>query len=49
MSSATKSDAWGRKDAYDSSARRLADLFRENFQKFEAGASEAIRAAGPPG
>ncbi len=40
-------DAWADGEAYDSSARRLADLFQQNFQKFEAGATEAIRAAGP--
>ena len=38
---------WGDVEAYDSSARRLADLFQQNFLKFEAGASEEIRAAGP--
>ena len=41
------SDVWGDAEAYESSARRLADLFQQNFLKFEAGASEAIRAAGP--
>ena len=41
------SDAWGDSEAYESSARRLADLFQQNFLKFEAGASEAIRKAGP--
>lgn len=41
------SDVWGDSEAYESSARRLADLFQQNFLKFEAGASEAIRAAGP--
>ncbi len=40
-------DAWPDGEAYDSSARRLADLFRQNFHKFEAGASDEIRAAGP--
>src|SRR5690606_29972526 len=40
-------DAWPDPDAYDQMANRLADLFRENFKKFEAGSSEAIREAGP--
>ena len=40
-------DAWADTEAYESSARRLADLFQQNFLKFEAGASEAIRNAGP--
>jgi phosphoenolpyruvate carboxykinase (ATP) len=40
-------DLWSDPEAYDSSAQRLADLFRQNFQKFEAGASDEIRAAGP--
>src|SRR5690606_15183613 len=40
-------DAWPDPEAYDQMANRLADLFRENFKKFETGASEAIRGAGP--
>jgi phosphoenolpyruvate carboxykinase (ATP) len=40
-------DSWADGDAYDRSARRLADLFHKNFQNYEAGASEAIRGAGP--
>lgn len=40
-------DAWPAGDLYDSNAQRLADLFRENFRKFESGASDAIRNAGP--
>jgi phosphoenolpyruvate carboxykinase (ATP) len=41
------SDVWNDPESYQSSARRLADLFQQNFLKFEAGASEAICAAGP--
>ncbi len=40
-------DAWADADAYDLMSKRLADLFRQNFKKFEAGASPEIAAAGP--
>ena len=40
-------DAWSDSDAYDMSSQRLVDLFRQNFKQFEAGASDAICAAGP--
>lgn len=40
-------DAWPDSESYDSNSQRLADLFRENFQKFSAGASESISNAGP--
>jgi len=40
-------DAWANPESYDQMANRLADLFRENFRKFETGSSDAIRAAGP--
>lgn len=39
--------AWKDGDAYDVTARKLAGLFRENFRKYEDGASEAVKAAGP--
>ena len=34
-------------DAYDEQAGELADLFRENFQRFESQVSEEVRNAGP--
>ena len=40
-------DTWSDRESYDSSARRLADLFHQNFKQYEGGCSEAIRAAGP--
>ena len=39
---------WPDGDAYDAQAKKLAGMFRDNFSKF-AGASEAIRDAGPKG
>ncbi len=38
---------WRNPQAYDETARKLAGLFRNNFSKYEAGVSEAVRSAGP--
>ena len=38
---------WADQAAFDAAARKLAGLFRENFRKYEAGASAEVRAAGP--
>ena len=44
----TPRKTWKDQAAYDAQARKLAGMFRDNFSKF-AGASEAIRDAGPKG
>ena len=40
---------WADAEAYDAQARKLADMFRESFKRYEDGVSEEIRAAGPKG
>jgi phosphoenolpyruvate carboxykinase (ATP) len=38
---------WENGEDYDGQATKLADLFRENFQKFESQVSAEVRNAGP--
>ena len=38
---------WSDKAAYDATQKKLAKFFVDNFKKYEAGASETIRGAGP--
>lgn len=40
-------DTWEDAKSYDRKARRLAEMFRENFEQFEDEASEELIAAGP--
>jgi phosphoenolpyruvate carboxykinase (ATP) len=40
-------DTWADKDAYDRQARKLAEMFVENFKTFEDRVSPEVRAAGP--
>ncbi len=38
---------WGDTDAYDAQARKLADMFAENFTQFAEDVSAAVRKGGP--
>ncbi len=40
-------NTWADGAAFDAQARKVATLFRDNFKKYEAQASDEIRAAGP--
>jgi len=40
-------DTWADKAAYDAQARKLAELFRKNFEKYAATVPESVRNAGP--
>jgi phosphoenolpyruvate carboxykinase (ATP) len=40
-------DTWQDPAAYDAKAAQLADMFADNFEKYESGVSEEVKAAGP--
>jgi len=40
-------ESWADKDAYDAKAAQLAQMFRDNFEQFADGVSDAVKAAGP--
>src|SRR5215212_3047468 len=40
-------DTWDDAEAYDEQAKKLASLFKENFEKFEGQVEEEVRRAGP--
>ena len=40
-------ECWADKAAYDATAKKLAGLFRKNFETYEAGASAEVKAAAP--
>ena len=40
-------NTWDKKSKYDDTAKKLAQLFTENFKQYESGVSEAVKSAGP--
>ena len=40
-------DTWTDQAAYDAQARKLAGMFRENFEKYASEVAPSVRAAGP--
>jgi phosphoenolpyruvate carboxykinase (ATP) len=42
-------DTWPDRNAYDGQAKKLAEMFRKNFEKFGGLVSDAVKAAGPRG
>ena len=44
----TPNTTWDDQSAYQQTAEKLAQLFRENFQLYESGVRDTVKAAGPP-
>lgn len=42
-------DTWEDTEAFDAQAKRLAGMFRDNFEQYAAGMSAAVRDSGPRG
>jgi phosphoenolpyruvate carboxykinase (ATP) len=40
-------DTWSNGADYDAQAKKLAEMFRSNFEQFEQHVGEAVRQAGP--
>ena len=40
-------NVWSDKSAFDKAARKLANLFVENFKTYESGVSDEVKSAGP--
>lgn len=40
-------NSWADKSSYDATAKKLAELFRNNFKAYESGVSAEVRGAGP--
>jgi phosphoenolpyruvate carboxykinase (ATP) len=40
-------DTWSDPEAYDEQARKLASMFKENFEKYAADVADEVRSAGP--
>jgi phosphoenolpyruvate carboxykinase (ATP) len=43
----TPRSTWADGDAYDEAARKLADMFRQNFEKYAERAPDSVGKAGP--